>query len=584
MKTSFFQWATAVLAASAVGVASAQVTVFDGTANLVTIPSVSVGAATYTNVTLRHLGNLVFTLMDATEQTPAGQGVASYDAASGRLTIPAVQVGTETYVEVTLRDAGGFVFTVEAATLLPQATIDDIKAFLATYDAQWATAVPATGALTYAMNDACYLGGGRSRDWLVADFDLDTAAARAERAYRVGSTRTNLQVLAWRETTLADGSRRREVDIQYDVAYLDGSVAVGATETLVSGSSAGTPGCGTAQTGSGWRFYGDQRLIGFSLQARMLRDERYSIATGAPLSPSVRYRRDMRVFVTDPLGKATYVVVSGPGPATTINGVPVPWSWKMISPRLMRSAPELAGKPGSYVNWQDEDAFRYCGIAGSGTPAAAFSDCVTHGAPGDNWGIGYTATPDAAADQSFEAQGWRVGGAYRVDVYNDDGWRTVNGHAGRTPIATYYETLKSLPRRFVEMAGTGPSPTANDQFARLRLGALGATGVRINAMSATPAPINVSWNLQPGLSVTQPFRLQQGWEYAEAPKIGLASGATWPRLRLLSRIYPGPTATSYGSWPVAPLATGMASRSYFEYTLYHTDRMQSVVQSRVSYQ
>ncbi len=584
MNCNFFALAWAAAQLCAVGAATAQVTVYDVATNVVTIPSVSVGSSTYTQVTLLDVGNYTFTLQGATEQKPAAPGVATYEPASGLLTIPAVRLGTETYLDVKLLDMGNYVFSLQSATLLPQATIDEIQSFMASFDALWASAVPANGAVATSLNDTCYRSNGRTRAWLVADFDEDPATTRASEAYRIGARRINIQVLALRTLGNADGSTRREVDIQYDIAYKDGSTAGAVVETLISGNSAGSPGCSSAQAGTAWRFYGDQRLVGFSLQPRITREQRYSITTGLSLSPAVRYRRDIRVNVTDPLATSKYVVVSGPGPAATINGVSVPWSWKMVSPFLMRSAPELAGKASNYANWLDEDSFRYCGIAGTGTPVASASDCLAYGAPGDNWGIGYTSTPNAAADQQFASQGWVAGGVYRLDVYNDDGWKTVNGHAGSTPIATYYETLTTLPRGFVEMAGSGAAPTANDNFARLNLGALGATGVRSNGMSATPAPISLSWNLQPSLSTTQPFRLLQGWEYIEGLKTGVVSPAAWPKLRVLTRTYPGPAATSFATWPVVPVPTGMASRSYFEYMLYHVDRNQGVIQSRVIFQ
>lgn len=577
-------WSGLVCALCLSGPALAEVSVFDPATNLVTIPSVSVGSATYTGVTLLNSGNFVFALQGATEQKPPGASVASYDLGSGLLRIPAVLVGGSTYLDVQLLNSGNFSFSLQGATLLAPSTLDEIKAFMASFDALWATAVPSDGAQALALNDACYLSGGRNKDWLISDFDEDPPNRRAREAFRIGARRSNIQVLALRTLTNPDGSMRREVDIQYDVSYTDGSSARAVTETLISGSSFGTARCSVSQTGSNWRFYGNQRVVGFSLQARMTREERYSISTGAPLSPAVRYRRDIRVQVSDPLGNATHVVVSGPGPGATVDGANLPWSWKMISPRLMRSAPELAGKAGNYTNWLDDDGFRYCGVAGSGTPVASKADCATFGAPADNWGIGYTATPDAAADQQFVNQGWTVGGAYRIDVYNDDGWKTVNGHAGRTPIATYFETLKTLPRSFVEMAGSGSTPTANDRFARFDLGALGATGVRNNGMSATPSPIGLIWNLQPSLSTTQPFRLLQGWEYLEGPRTGLSAGASWPKLRLLTRTFPGSTATSQPGWPVQPPPGGMAGRSYFEYMLYHVDRGQGVVQSRVNFQ
>jgi hypothetical protein len=561
--------------------ASAQVTVYDGATNLVTIPSVSVGSSTFTNVTLLNAGNFVFSLQGATEQKPAGPGVATYNVATSVLTLPAVKLGSDTYLDVTLLNTGNFVFSLQGATLLSQATIDEVKAFMAAFDMLWNTAVPANGTLAVSASDGCYVSNGRTRAYLLADFDADIAETVASEAHRVGSRRTNIQVLALRNVRNGDGSNRREIDIQYDILYKDGSTSLEVKETLVSGSTVGTAGCSTPQSGSALRFLGNQKLVGFSLQARASREERYAIATGAPVSPSVRYRRDIRFSVTDPLGNATYVVVNGPGPGATVNGSTVPWSWKMVSPRVMRAAPEMAGKVGNYTNFLDDDGFRYCGISGTGTPVASASDCLAFGAPGDNWGFGYTQTPDASADQGFTNQGWVVGGVYRLDVYNDDGWKTVNGHAGKTPIATYFETLKTLPRTFVEMAGSGAS---TDNFARLNLGALGATGVRNNGMSAAPVPINLTWNPQPSLSTTQPFRLLQGWEYLEGPKSGPVTPPSWPRLRVLNRTYPGPTATSLANWPVEPAAQGMAGRTYFEYMLYHVDRNQGVIQSRVTFQ
>lgn len=574
-------WATAAAAAGA----QAQVAVFDAAANRLSIPSVNVGPATYTAVELAHDGNYVFSLRSAAEQKPvAGGGSSNYDVATGLVSIPAVKVGSETYVDVTLRLGVDGRFALQAATLLPTAVIDELKAMLAAYDAMWATDVPASGAQLLSFNDACYRSNGRTRDYLVADFDLERERNRLRERYRVGARRLNLQVLAWRSSTNPDGSTRREADVQYEVAYADGSRAVDVVETLIAGSSAGSTDCAMPQSGSGWRFYGNQRLVGFSLQARMLREERFAIGNGAALNPPVRYRRDIRVAVSDPLGRASHVVVSGPGPTVMVNGVDVPWSWKMVSPRVMRDAPEFAGKPGNYVDWKDDDSFRYCGVAGTGTPLASQADCLSYGAPGDNWGVGYTSTLNAAADAQFAAQGWAAGGVYRIDVYNDDGWKSVDGQAGRMPVATYYETLKSLPRTFVEMAGSGSAPTANDRFSRLNLGSIGAAGVAENARRAAPQPLAVSWNALPALADGTAFRLFQTWEYLEGPKKGAAAGASWPRSRVIEFQYPGSNALSIGAWPVSLLPADMSARSYFEYTLWFTDRNQGVIQSRVTFQ
>jgi hypothetical protein len=569
-------------ALAATTLAAAQVSSFDAASNLVTIPSVSVGVATYVNVTLRHQGNYVFALEGATYEANFGPGVATYDLASNLLTMPAVKVGAETYLDVKLLNTGNYVFALQAATLLAPAILDEVKSFFAAYDALWATAVPASGAQATSFSDACYLHAGRTKAYIVADIDADLDEYRASQAFQIGARRSNLQVLALRQSTNPDGSARREVDVSYDVSYADGSVARATKQTLISGSSAGTSGCAAPQVSSALRFFGDRRLVGIALQPRNQRDERYSIGTGAALNPAVQYRRDIRVRVTDPMANAKYVVVSGPGPSGSVGGQSVPFSLKMMSPFVMRAAPEFAGRPGNYVNWRDEDSFRYCGTSDNAVPVAAIADCVGAGATSDSWGFN-TGSPNAQADASFAAQGWRAGGKYRVDVYDDDGWRTVNGHAGKTPIATYYETLEHLPYTFVEMAGSGASAQTNDRFARLDFGAMSAAAIRANVTSATPAPMSVSWNVQPALPDGRAFRLFSSSEFFQGVKAGTAAGQSWPRLRFSTDSYPGSTATSL-AWPVQAKPADMNSKTYVEYTLTYSDRNDAIIRSLVSFQ
>ena len=579
MIQKFMNWGLASLLVLIAGAASAQVAVFDTSTNLLTIPSVKVGAETYTNVILKN--SFVFTLQDATEQSPAGKGYAIYDTQTMVLTIPAVKLGTATYLDVKLLNTGNFVFMLQSTTQLTASTVGEVNTFFASYDALSAMSLPASGATMFSLDDACYRNDGRTKAYNIADYDPNSALTNLLYAPRIGQRRANLQVLAVRNSVNSNGSSRREIDVQYDAVFTDGSTKKAETETLISGSSQGTSGCSSPQTGSSLRRLGDQRWVGFALQARMTREERYSIATGEALTPSVRYRRDMRFVVTDPVGNATYVVVSGPGP-TSYDAKSAGWSWKMVSPRVMRSAPELAGKTGNFTNGLADDTFYYCGAAVNSFPVASASDCLTYGAIIDNWGIGSISTPNAAADQQFTDQGWVAGGAYRIDVYNDDGWKTVNGHASRTPIATYYETLKALPRTFVEMAGTGTTPTSNDQFARFNVGTAAAF---YNAIEIKQPTINLGWSLQPSLSSTEPLRLQTGFDYFSGPKLGLASGATWPRLQSLTYTYPGSTATSQANWPVErPLFTDMASVSFYNVSLQYSDRNQSRVRSVLAFQ
>ena len=114
--------AALLLLATALG-SAADVAYFDGASGRMHVPSVSVGASTYVDVTLQHLGNYVFALQGATEQVPhTGPGVASYDLAAGVLSIPNVLVGCSNFGPVTLRNRGDFSFqllTAEPLALAP---------------------------------------------------------------------------------------------------------------------------------------------------------------------------------------------------------------------------------------------------------------------------------------------------------------------------------------------------------------------------------------------------------------------------------------------------------------------------------
>lgn len=570
------------VAACALGLplaALAQVSVYDLASNVLTMPSVTVGAATFTNVTLQNTGNFVFTLQGATAQEPPAPGVARFDAASGLVTIPAVRLGADTYLDVTLAHQGNYVFTLQGATLLPAATLAEVNALLKATDTLYATRMPATGAERLQYADACYLHEGRSRAWYVNDVDSDVAAYQARDGFAVGRQTGNVQVLAQRLTTNADGSARREIDVQYDVTYPDGSADIGLTQTLISGSSAGTPNCSTAQTGSALRYLGNRKLVQVSARGRNIRDERYSLATGAAQSPAVNYRREVRWYIVDPEGRATYVIVNGPGPSAQVNGVGQPFSLKFVSPWVMRSAPEFAGRTGNYLNWQDDDGFRYCNVSGGGVPLASLADCSALGANSDSWGI-TTATPNATADGNHLAQGFVAGGTYVFSVYNDDGWKTVNGHVGRTPIAVYTATLNRLSYSFVEMAGSG---TSTDKFPRLKFAGLTLTQVRNDVMSSKPTPLNLSWTSLGSLLDNRAFRLYQLWEFFSGPKAGNSAGTAFPAYRYLQFRYPGSTASSLNGLAVTARPAELGAKTYNEFNLQYLDRNDSEILSRVSF-
>lgn len=553
--------------------------VYDTSTNVLTLPSVKVGHETYTQVTLLNTGNFTFTLQGALPQVPAGPGVAAFDAQTGLVTIPAVKVGASTFVDVSLRHLGNYTFDLQGATELPAVTLNAVKGLLAKVDALWATEVPRTGEQRMSLSDPCWKHSGRTRAMAVSDVEMDPGLSLRSDADRVGSISGNAQVLALRNKVNPDGSTRQEVDVQYDVLFRDGSTAV-TVWTTVSGSTAGTPGCSQPQNSATLRFLGNQRLLSVAVRARNVRDQRYSATSGAALSPAVNYRRTLQWAISDPSGVATHVVVSGPGPTAVVGGQTLPFSLKFVSPRLLRSAPELQGKPGNFLNWLDDDLWRYCRVSGSAVPVAATADCVGQGATAFDLGI-TTSTPNPAADQNFANQGWVAGAAYRFDVYNDDGWKTVNGHAGKTPIASYYSTLGTLPYSFVEMAGTGVTA---DKFARLNFVGLSPAQVQGNAISATPAAMNVIWTVPAALSDARRLGLISTYEYHQGARLGNAAGVVSPGYRWTHITYPAANATGNPAWAVNAKPAEQQSKSYFEFTLLHGDRTDLHVLSTVSFQ
>ncbi|WP_144290224.1 hypothetical protein [Ideonella sp. A 288] len=555
--------------------AQAQVTTYDADTNVVTIPSVSVGTASYTNVTLRNRGEFVFELLGATEQKPAAPGMARYDVGTRVLTLPAVKVGAATFLDVTLKDVGNYVFTLQTATELSASVTAELEAFARELERQFAAGVPPTGVARMALTDNCWRNNGRTRGNFIADYDINIAAYAQRDAFAIGRTVRNLQVLALRNGVNPDGSTRREIELQYDLFYRDGTVQRD-TQTLISGSSFGTPGCGVAQNSPALRALGNQQLVQTAVRANNLRDERYSLASGNALSPAVQYRREVQFQIVDPMGNANYVIVTGPGPTTTIDGTVHPFSLKFLSPRLLMSAPELQGKPGNFVNWLDTDGFRNCRLASGALPVVAVVDCVAQGATNSSWGFGFTANANAASDQSFAAQGWVAGGVYRFDVYADDGWKTVNGHVGKTPIGTYHATLDRLPYTFVEMA---------DKYPRIDLGGMSTAQLAANATSASPTPLSIAWT-RPGLLPSgRSMHLFQGWEFHQGAQVGNAGGAFNPAFRTINFTYPGTTATSTSGFPVTAARPGQNGKSYTEYNLYYAEPGTfNSIQSRISLQ
>jgi hypothetical protein len=315
--------------------------------------------------------------------------------------------------------------------------------------------LPTKGADRFTLLDACYLGQGNSKTRLSTNWDANPAQTQTNNAYLVGRTFQNVTVKDERKTTNADGSARREIDISFDEVYTDGSIATGQSETLITGSSADY--CATPQTGDTARALGNQRKFTVNLVGRTLYQITNNLSDGA--TTAQRARREIRFRLADPVELATYAIVSWPSGAAGATTQ----SLKLLSPRLVRDASEMQGKAGN-GNFANTDYFRICGSEATFlTSDASTANCTQFGTTGENWGASYnppfTTAAAAEADQRFDANGFTTGTQVQVQFFNDEGWKTVNGQQGKTPVASYTVTLNSIPHSFTKL-GTPPASYA----------------------------------------------------------------------------------------------------------------------------
>lgn len=450
------------------------------------------------------------------------------------------------------------------------ALVAEVSAFIARLDADRATALPSSGAAMYAHHDACYLNDGWTKAAFVAGFDADPQAVDG-RGYLIGSTRHNLVVLAQRTLTNGDGSSRREVDVQYDIHHADGTVNVANRETLIHGSSAGSTllngaPCATPESRAEWRFHGNRRVVRVSVHARNVRTEYHALDTGASLSPGVGYSKYIGLLVSDPGRVATYATVSGPG--LTVNGQPA--VFKLLSPRILRDDPLLAGKTGHEVDAQDTDAFRVCRTAAGGYAEASQADCVRNGASGSTWGAHrYLAVGDA--DAAFDSIGLVAGGIYTFTVYADDGWKTVNGQAGKVPIATYTATLKHLPYSAAALAAGFPSFTALSSPPEDI-----ASAVRSKSALAVDATWSAPGVLPDGgvLGLSEAYAIVQGQANAQGRSFPSSGSIRWG--------YPDRGATR-AQLPALTAGASLVTPVHAEIGLNFTTRDGNVVTTAVSF-
>lgn len=453
----------------------------------------------------------------------------------------------------------------------------EAKSFLAKFDALWASIAPTNGTVALSMSDSCSLRNGFTMAMERDAVDADVAKWRSDTAYRIGSRHTNVAVLAVRNSTNTDSSTRKEIDVQYDIIYADGTTDSAARQTLISGSSSGS--CSTPQTGTNLRWFGNRQMAGFAVHGRNIKYRNYKLVDGNLNTSSAR--RELAFRVTDPGQTLTYAVVTGAGPSTTINGITKPFSLKLISPRLLNSDPLLAGKLGNFTNWRltgfDLDTFRICRTATSTAPHAELADCAGQGGSGFTYGFTQSVTSTTTlqdlvtGDGRFNAYGF--GGKYTVALYNDDGWKTVNGQAGKTPIATYTtQDAVQLPFSFISLSST--TPTGFDPLAKYP----GLTG------AYTYNPVTVAGLLRSGsagsassiFTASVPvnnggaYRMSEFAEYFEG-SVSASPTNSYPAQRWYSHSYPGVGATQ-ASVTVTAKPTSIASKRYAEFDWWFSNR------------
>ncbi len=454
---------------------------------------------------------------------------------------------------------------VISAAPTTEPALEAAKSVLAALDASRAASIPAKGVDMFAMRDGCYLGDGRSKALSIAEWDAEPKAV-ASQQFAIGSTRGEAQVIAERSITNADGTPRREIDIKYATTFKDGSKNESVEETIISGSSSGSKmadgsTCTTPESKSDWRFFGNRKVVNTFVNTTNEVVDRTTLATGLPVSPAVIHRKYVTLGIQDPAKVATYTIISGPGLTTTVGGIAM--TLKLIAPRLLRDAPEFAGKNGNFVNWKDDDNFRVCRTASGFFEFAETANCVLHGATSDRWEV---SNPDPVAlDTAFGAYGFAAGGVYTIKVYADDGWKTVNGQLGKTPIATYSSTLNNLPFSAAALAPAGGQSLYPARLSSSKT----ASEVGAAILAKSEYSLNLTWAAPGAMPDSRKFAHSNVYFFEQGRA---TAGTTFnPASRQTSLEYAGPTATALNA-TVPAAAAQLITPTYGEYGIQYNNR------------
>lgn len=442
-----------------------------------------------------------------------------------------------------------------------QTTQELVQKYMDARQALTATQLPAKGTERFAHLDDCYLGNGSSKERLVTHWDENQTQVQASNAYQIGRSFENLQILAERKATNADGSARHEVDISYDEKFTDGTSTRDQRETLIAGSSSGT--CATPRNAAEMRSLGNQRVVSVGLVSRNRANVIRQLSDGEPSSSPFHLRREVQFGISDPARLATYAIVSWP--SAKAGGARN--SLKLLSPRIMRDAPEMQGVRGN-ASYADTNNFRQCRSNASNDVAnAGTADCTNAqlGVANDSWGStvrsGFDAAAMADGDNRFAALGLAAGTEVRFDIHADDGWKAVNGQQGKTPIATYQVTLKSGSYAFAQIPVNAYPPFNTISPSE---------GEIVAGFKAGGGSAQVVWSAAQPPAGSMPMALSVLSSYRQGAAAGSASGL--PTVRTPNLTVPVPKGATSATIPFGGKPDGASATNYAEFLLVYADR------------
>lgn len=256
-----------------------------------------------------------------------------------------------------------------------------------------------------------------------------------------------------------DGSSRRVISHVIDRLLNDGNTNKAHYQQSIVGSSNGAKmadgsTCTNPLVSSTIRFYGNRAIVDASLRSHNVMALNYSITNGT--FQNTFFQKRVEIAISDPSKVANYAIITGPGLPSS--------GFKLISPRLLNSEQRLANSP-KYFNLPNTFDWLICRPSNNynETREASTADCVNYPTDWPNKGVGAgvdltnpTSASNALAnlETAFNGLGFQAGGSYTIKIYADDGWATVNGQAGKTPVASYTRVLNALPYAFNQLPAT----------------------------------------------------------------------------------------------------------------------------------